>query len=223
MNVLVISDDLKRTEFEEKLKTLSIQKVTFAQTNSEYSTSELQAFEIIFDLNFNGDINIITNYAQVQNRIFILNAVNYSLNQFTELLNQSKSIFVGINALPSFINLPKAELTCQKITEKPMIEKVFTNLNWPIQWVENRVGMLTPRVVCMIINEAFYTLQEGTASKKDIDTSMKLGTNYPFGPFEWAEKIGIDNVYDMLDYIYNDTHDERYKVCPLLKLEKYKN
>ena len=69
----------------------------------------------------------------------------------------------------------------------------------------------------MIINEACYTLQEGTATMSDIDISMKLGTNYPFGPFEWADKIGIKNVYEILENLYNDTKDERYKICPLLK------
>jgi 3-hydroxybutyryl-CoA dehydrogenase len=85
--------------------------------------------------------------------------------------------------------------------------------------VVDRVGLVTPRVICMIINEAFYTVQEGTASKKDIDIAMKLGTNYPLGPFEWAKKIGIENVYLVLDSVYKDTKDERYKICPLLKKE----
>jgi 3-hydroxybutyryl-CoA dehydrogenase len=53
-------------------------------------------------------------------------------------------------------------------------------LDWKYIQVEDRVGMVTPRVIFMIINEACCTLQEGTASMKDIDTSMKLGTNYPF-------------------------------------------
>jgi 3-hydroxybutyryl-CoA dehydrogenase len=48
---------------------------------------------------------------------------------------------------------------------------------------------------------------------------MKLGTNYPLGPFEWAKKIGIENVYLVLDSVYKDTKDERYKICPLLKKE----
>jgi 3-hydroxybutyryl-CoA dehydrogenase len=83
--------------------------------------------------------------------------------------------------------------------------------------------MVTPRVICMIINEACYTLQEGTASLVDIDTSMKLGTNYPLGPFEWADKIGIQHVYQILDSVYNDTKDERYKICSLLKTHYLKN
>ena len=73
----------------------------------------------------------------------------------------------------------------------------------------------------MIINEAYYTLQEGTASRADIDTAMKLGTNYPFGPFEWSKRIGIKTIVKLLDNIYADTHDERYKICPLLRSESY--
>lgn len=87
------------------------------------------------------------------------------------------------------------------------------------QIVDDRVGLVTPRIICMIINEAYYTVQEGTAGKEDIDLAMKLGTNYPFGPFEWCQKIGVKNVYELLAAIYNDTKDERYKICPQLKKE----
>jgi 3-hydroxybutyryl-CoA dehydrogenase len=87
------------------------------------------------------------------------------------------------------------------------------------QIVDDRVGLVTPRIICMIINEAYYTVQEGTSGKADIDLAMKLGTNYPFGPFEWCQKIGVRNVYELLAAIYEDTKDERYKICPLLKKE----
>jgi 3-hydroxybutyryl-CoA dehydrogenase len=71
----------------------------------------------------------------------------------------------------------------------------------------------------MIINEAYYTVQEGTANKTDIDTAMKLGTNYPKGPFEFLELFSIELVYKQLNSLYNDTHEERYKICSLLKSE----
>jgi 3-hydroxybutyryl-CoA dehydrogenase len=83
------------------------------------------------------------------------------------------------------------------------------------------VGMLTPRIIGMIINEAYYTLQEGTASKTDIDLGMKLGTNYPKGPFEWAELWGLAEVRRLLEAMYRDTGDPRYKLCPLLKTESF--
>jgi len=83
--------------------------------------------------------------------------------------------------------------------------------------------MVTPRIIFMIINEACYTLQERTATIQDIDLGMKLGTNYPLGPFEWADKIGIKNVYETLLAVYEDTKDERYKICSLLKTMYLKN
>ena len=74
----------------------------------------------------------------------------------------------------------------------------------------------------MIINEACYTLQEGTATIPDIDLGMKLGTSFPKGPFEWANLIGVSEVYHTLKAIYEDTKDERYKICPLLKTKHLK-
>jgi 3-hydroxybutyryl-CoA dehydrogenase len=79
--------------------------------------------------------------------------------------------------------------------------------------------MITPRVVCMIINEAYFTAEAGTASREDIDTAMRLGTNYPYGPFEWAQQIGVKHVYDVLTAVHRATGDERYRVCNLLKEE----
>jgi 3-hydroxybutyryl-CoA dehydrogenase len=72
----------------------------------------------------------------------------------------------------------------------------------------------------MIINEAYYTSEEGTALREDIDLAMKLGTNYPYGPFEWAKRIGTNQVIKLLDRVYNKTNDERYKICTLLRAER---
>jgi 3-hydroxybutyryl-CoA dehydrogenase len=62
----------------------------------------------------------------------------------------------------------------------------------------DQVGFIAPRVLAAIINEACYALAAGVSSQEDIDTAMKLGTNYPHGPFEWASLIGWQSVYDLL-------------------------
>jgi 3-hydroxybutyryl-CoA dehydrogenase len=131
--------------------------------------------------------------------------------------NKVDCLLFGINALPTFIHRNLLEVSLLKQEQRAQLENILKQLQWDFKLVSDRVGMVTPRILFMIINEACYTLQEGTASKEDIDTSMKLGTNYPFGPFEWANKIGIKHVYETLEAIYLDTHDERYKVCPMLK------
>ena len=80
--------------------------------------------------------------------------------------------------------------------------------------------MVSPRIICMIINEAALTLEDGTADMKDIDLGMKLGTNYPQGPLEWADQIGINHVYETLEALYQQSGDERYIIFALLK-EKF--
>ncbi|MDZ4838928.1 MAG: 3-hydroxyacyl-CoA dehydrogenase family protein [Bacteroidota bacterium] len=125
----------------------------------------------------------------------------------------------GINTLDYFLALPKKEIAYLYAKEEFEWKAVMSELAIDYLPVGDRVGMVTARVVCMIINEAYYTVQENISTKEDIDTAMKLGVNYPFGPFEWSTKIGLAKVYQLIDALYEDTHDVRYKICSLLKRE----
>jgi 3-hydroxybutyryl-CoA dehydrogenase len=69
----------------------------------------------------------------------------------------------------------------------------------------------------MIINEAYFTVGEEVSSKREIDIAMKLGTNYPLGPFEWADKIGLSNIYKLL--LKLSSIGTRYTIAPLLEKE----
>jgi 3-hydroxybutyryl-CoA dehydrogenase len=71
------------------------------------------------------------------------------------------------------------------------------------------------RVISMIINEAFFTIAEKVSTKDEIDLAIKLGTNYAYGPFEWLNKIGIQNIYQLLEIL--SINDKRYMVSPLLE------
>ncbi len=219
MKILVVADSQRGKELKDKTAAVADLTLEFVQPDEGLSVEFLNRFEMIFDLNFNGDESSIQTYSQLQNRIVVLNSVTVALHQFYAMLKNSNSFFIGINALPTFINKPIAELALLKEADKSIVLKCFEKLNWQTEFVKDRVGLVTPRVICMIINEAFYTLQEGTANKTDINLAMRLGTNYPFGPFEWMEQIGITNVYETLNALYHDTLEERYKICPLLKTQ----
>jgi 3-hydroxybutyryl-CoA dehydrogenase len=177
--------------------------------------------DAIIDLRFDDNTEHLHHYLHLQFPVLVSAAKIQLAAEFTTQ-DVTAPIF-GINALPTFINRPLLEASYYHEEHKPVLEALAAKLGWQCAWVNDRVGMVTPRIIFMIINEAYYTVQEGTAGKQDIDTGMKLGTNYPFGPFEWAEKIGIKNVYEVLDAIYTDTRDERYKICPLLKTEYFKS
>lgn len=125
----------------------------------------------------------------------------------------------GCNWLPGFIGMPRLEIGLTPLADRTKLDALMQQLGWLYETVAAVPGLVTPRVVCMIINEAYFTAAEGTATRDDIDISMKLGTNYPFGPFEWSRKIGIRHVYEVLQAVQAFTGNERYKVCPLLQQE----
>lgn len=125
----------------------------------------------------------------------------------------------GFNGFPSLFNREFLEVCVLRTDDTAQLANVCAMLKTEYLVVDDRVGLVTPRVICMIINEAYYTVQENTASRRDIDLAMKLGTNYPYGPFEWCNKMGLKNVYELLDALYRDTHDERYKISALMKKE----
>ncbi|TCJ14131.1 hypothetical protein EPD60_08975 [Flaviaesturariibacter flavus] len=77
-------------------------------------------------------------------------------------------------------------------------EEAAAALGKTIEWVPDTPGFVTARVIAMIINEAYHACSEGVSTKEDINTAMKLGTNYPFGPFEWAAQIGLKHVVELL-------------------------
>jgi len=83
--------------------------------------------------------------------------------------------------------------------------------------VKDSPGFVTNRIVTLVLNEAAKLLEENLASIEDIDKIEKLSHNWPMGPFELADMVGIDVVVDLLEGIYQQTGWERYKPAPLLK------
>jgi 3-hydroxybutyryl-CoA dehydrogenase len=81
--------------------------------------------------------------------------------------------------------------------------------------VNEAPGFATSRINAMIGNEAFYMLQEGVASARDIDKAMKLGLNHPMGPFEMIDLVGLDTRLKVLEYLH-ETLGEKFRPCPLL-------
>lgn len=191
---------------------------------TEIKNNQFSGYDVIFDLNFDDEPSRISNYLGLNNTLIIVSAVKIQLEAVLNSIgNPILCQLAGMNCLPGFINRPLTEVCVTDEASRTALDQVAEYLGLNLKYVDSRVGMVTPRLICMIINEAYYTLQEGTASATDIDLGMKLGTNYPKGPFEWAREMGIKNVYETLLALWNDTHEERYKICPLLKTEYLKS
>jgi 3-hydroxybutyryl-CoA dehydrogenase len=88
----------------------------------------------------------------------------------------------------------------------------------PIETSIISCGFIFPRTIVQIINEAYFALEEGVATKDDINRAMKYGVNYPKGPFEWAQDRER-YVATLLNELKLKTGDERYNLCALLQEE----
>ncbi len=215
MNVLVVGKDENLFEFKQKF---ADQHNILGVSTHDFQDETLNGIDIVFNFILEEEPDAYDLFDKDGLPLF-MNSVKTSLREFTFLYGSKKCNLYGFNGLPTFINRKSLELSALIEEERENVKFLMDQMKTDFHLIEDRVGMVSPRVVCMIINEAYYTVQEGTASRKDIDLGMKLGTAYPYGPFEWCEKIGVKNVYEVLKALYDDTKDERYKICPLLKKE----
>lgn len=212
MNILIIGNSNSHAEFKSKFG--SKHSVNF-KSCYEIDYEEVKAAEIIFDFEVTHNPGHGKIYHQNSQAILMVNSVKTTLADLVKDYNWENTT-LGFNGLPGMFNRPLLELTTQEV-DPSLVQKICKRLDSEYRIVEDRVGMVTPRVICMIINEAYYMVQEGTAREQDIDLAMKLGANYPAGPFEMAKTIGLVHIYELLEALRLDTNEERYQICPLLK------
>ena len=96
-------------------------------------------------------------------------------------------------------------------------ENFFRQLGKETARVKDAPGLIFPRILSLIVNEAVRSLDEGVAVAEEIDVALQLGTNYPLGPLRWAYQIGLDEVLTVLEGLQRETGDDRYRPSPLLK------
>lgn len=218
MQILLIGPDNRLTGLAEKFAAHTVQH---HPAEKAVVATDLKGFDLVFDLAFDAHPDRLGLYATQTDTFFFLHANRIQLKQVAAGLGVRLSLFnmAGINAWPGCLAAEPWELSVATDDALERLDEAAAALGIRYLRVADRVGLVTPRVISMIINEAYYTLQEGTASKADIDLGMKLGTNYPKGPFEWAAEIDLTEVRALLEAMYADTQDPRYKLCPLLKTE----
>ncbi len=126
----------------------------------------------------------------------------------------------GIGAFPTLLSTDLIELAATVSTGDAVVRRAaefFRTLGMELAIVQDRVGMVMPRILCMLINEAYFAVTESVAMPQDIDSAMKLGTNYPSGPIEWSDRIGVGNVAAVLDALHAELGEDRYRLAPALR------
>jgi len=214
MNILVTGN----TEKYDALQRMIPDRHTLTWLNaSEIKTEIAKSFNLIIDMDLDMHPENLKVYAPLTNRPVMACAVRKSLAHITALAGvQPECTLIGVNLLPGFMDRAHLEVSMLSTHDADTIENICNTIGMPYTLVADRAGMVSPRILCMIINEAAFLLQEKGATQKGIDTAMLLGVNYPKGPLEWADQIGIANVVEVLKAVHAETGDDRYRVCPLL-------
>lgn len=127
---------------------------------------------------------------------------------------------VGIHFFNPVLQMALVELipgirTRSEIVERA--ERFAKKLGKTVVHSKDSPGFVTTRALAVLINEAAWMLQEGVATREDIDAAYRLGFRHPMGPFELADLVGIDTAVAILDVLWDGFRDPKYRVCPLLR------
>lgn len=215
MRIVVVGRQDQFLDFQRKVMGHDVE---YCQSHQDLG-QQLDHADVVFDFLTSEYPDSLQVYRTKTVTVF-LNTWKYSLAQLiARTPGPSSFIAFGFNGFPTMFSRDVLEVSSQTTEDREALKDLCEQLGTSYAIVDDRVGFVSPRVICMIINEAYFTVQEGTASREDIDLAMRLGTNYPGGPFEWAEKIGVKCVYELLDALYQDTKDPRYMISALLRKE----
>ena len=180
-------------------------KIIWADSLRSLTMVEADAY---FDLQFEYDHERLDQYNIIKNKTVFISSIQWT----TDIIDKK---FIRINGWPGMLKREYIEIAIADDRKQDDVEKVFNALNWKYQLVPDVPGMISARILAMIINEAWYTYGEHISSKEEIDIAMRLGTNYPMGPFEWGDLIGLKKIHSLLKTLQKT--DTRYTIAPALE------
>ena len=145
---------------------------------------------------------------------------NTSSLSVTEIANGIKHNVIGMHFFNPADRMKLVEVISGENTpvetKEAIIEYSKSLGKTPVEVAEGP-GFVVNRILIPMINEACFIYQEGLASVEDIDTAMKLGANHPMGPLALGDLIGLDIVLDVMEVLYTETGDPKYRPSTLLK------
>jgi 3-hydroxybutyryl-CoA dehydrogenase len=220
--IKTISENLERqikkgiVKLEDKEKILSRIKTT--KNLEDFKEVELVVEAVVEKEEIKKEIFSKLDKITKKDVILASNTSSISITRLSKATNRPENV-IGMhffNPVPvmKLVEVVKGFITSDETVNK-IVEISKTLDKVPIV-VKDFPGFISNRILMPLINEAIFALGEGIADKESIDNIMKLGMNHPMGPLQLADLIGLDVVLDILNVLYENFKDPKYRPAPLL-------
>ena len=204
--------------------TKSDKKSIFSRIKWETDMNAVKDCEIIIEAvqeDFDSKVKVFKQLDKIVNpdAIFVSNTSTLSLTNISESLSRPTKV-IGMHFLNPVPKVPMVELVKSLHTSNETVLKVkeFASRigKTPVE-VYEYPGFITTRAIVPLINEAMHILLEGIATAKDIDTALKLGYNFQYGPLEMADMMGLDEVLAWMETLWKKISEPRYRPNPMIR------
>ncbi len=151
--------------------------------------------------------------------ILVTNTSTLSVTELAECTSRPGQV-IGMHFLYPVPKRPLVEIVRGLKTSDEtfgIIEKFATEIGKKVVEVYESPGYVTTRIILPMLNEAMYALMEGVASAEGIDTAMRYGYDFDYGPLSLADQMGLDEVMKWMESMFHETGDLKYRPCPLLR------
>lgn len=211
--------DINRWTMTKSEKKAILSRIKWTCDIAEVAECDLIIEAVAEDLSLKKELFASLDKIAAPSTVIVSNTSTFSLTEIAEVTSRPEMV-VGMHFLNPVPKVPLVELVKGFHTSDATLSKVKTfaaKIGKTAVEVYEYPGFVTTRAIVPLLNEAMYILMEGVATAEGIDTAMRLGYNFPMGPLEMADAMGLDEVLAWMESLWKTLGEPRYRACPVLR------
>lgn len=210
---------VERGKMEREAADALVNAITFSTDQSKAAEADLVLEAIIENVQIKRDLFKKLDAICPETTIFATNTSSISITEIGSATNRADR-FIGMHffnpaTVMKLVEIIRGMNTSQETFDR--IKELSIAIGKEPVEVAEAPGFVVNRILIPMINEAIELVQNGVASPEDIDQAMKLGANHPMGPLALGDLVGLDVCLAIMDTLYNETHDGKYRASTLLR------